>query len=160
MAEAATAAVPVGDEESGKSPGRRKVVILLVLALVVGAGAFVAMRLLSGPPAQASTAEPEPVEGAVLEVAEMTATLSGDVPHLARVGFAVVLEESADSAVVESKFALLKDAAVTELAQSSAESLVTPEGVDDLRSRLTVRAHDIYPDGEVLRVVLTGLVVQ
>lgn len=161
MAAAVTADETAQGAETKKgAAGKKKLVILVVLALALGAGGFMAMRMLSAPAAEEPVAEPTPVEGEVLDVAEMTATLAGDTPHLARVGFAVVLEESADSALVESKFALLKDAAVTELTESSADELVTPAGVDDLRSRLSVRARDVYPDGEVLRVVLTELVVQ
>jgi hypothetical protein len=32
--------------------------------------------------------------------------------------------------------------------------------MDELRNRLTARAQEVYPDGEVVRVVLTELLVQ
>ena len=158
MTDTATAA-PV-TAPSGAPPKRRRIVVLAAVVLIAGGGGYAATTLLSPPAAAAPAPAPTPVEGAVVEVAEMTATLAGEVPHLARVGFAVVLAEGVDAAVVEPRFALLKDAAVSELARSSAGVLITPEGVDDLRERLSQRAVATYPDGEVLRVVLTQLVVQ
>lgn len=138
----------------------RMIALLVVVAVLAAAGAFTAMRLLAGPSVAAAAEPAEPVEGAVVDVAEMTATLAGDPPHLARVGIAVVLEESADEAAVSPRFALLRDATVSELTRSPAPELMTSDGVDSLRDRLTARAQDIYPDGEVLRVVLTELVIQ
>ena len=145
-----------------KKAGKKKFLILGVAAVVAGLGGFFTMKMMAPPAAEAAVAATEtpPAEGAVIDVAEMTATLAGDTTHLARVGFAVVLSADADPALVEPKFALLKDATVDEMARSSAAALITPEGVDDLRARLSARALEIYPDGEVVRVVLTQLVVQ
>jgi flagellar protein FliL len=161
MAEAEAPAQTDGTD-AGTPKGKKKLLVLALVAVLAGLGGFFAMKMLSPATAEAATpaSEPPPEEGAVLEVAEMTATLAGDTTHLARVGFAVVTAADADPTLVEPKFALLKDAAVDEMAASSAAALITPEGVDDLRARLTARALDIYPDGEVLRVVLTQLVVQ
>lgn len=159
MANAVTADAP--QEGRSNKPGKRKkLIVLVMMAVLAGGGGFFAMRTLSAPASATPEVAPTPIEGAVIDVAEMTASLPGELPHLARVGFAVVLEEGVDPATVTPRFALLKDAAVTELAESSAELLITPEGVDDLRARLTGRAVEVYPDGEVLRVVLTQLVVQ
>lgn len=155
MAEAAAQEAPAGAKAKSK-----KGIILLAALVLVGAGAFFAMKTMSSPASATPVEEPTPEEGEILDVAEMTASLPGEPAHMARVGFAVVLSADADATAVTSKFALLKDAAVSELARSSADALVTPEGVDDLRARLSDRADDIYPAGEVLRVVLTGLVVQ
>ena len=158
MADAATAESAATTPE--KSDRSKKLIIIAVLVVLASAGGFFATKVMAAPAAATPEVEPTPVEGEVIEVAEMTASLNGEVPHLARVGFAVVLEESADPTVVQPKFPLLKDAAVTELAESSADVLITPEGVDDLRQRLTDRAHEIYPEGEIVRVVLTQLIVQ
>lgn len=142
--------------------GKKKKIIAAAAALVLFAtGGFVGTKLLN--PAEAAAAD-EPVaeatveEGAVVEVATMTASLGQG--HLARVGFAVVQSTDAVQEVVAGRFPLLKDAAIDEIASSDPAQLATPEGVDDLRARLTTRAAGLYPDGDVLRVVLTELVVQ
>ena len=159
MADAVAAQAPQVAEASPRT--RKKLVMMLAALLVVGGiGGFLALKVLSAPASGAPVVEAPPVEGEVIDVAEMTASLSGKEPHLARVGFAVVLTEGADAAAVSARFALLKDAAVSELAASDADELITPAGVDDLRGRLSDRAAAIYPDGEVIRVVLTELVVQ
>lgn len=142
-------------------PARRKKLIMIAAAVVfVGVGGFAALRFTA--PAADATPEvattPEP--GEILEVAEMTTTLAGAQPHLARVTFSVQLNAQAVAAEVEPDLPLLRDAAVTELAESDADELMTPEGVDDLRARLLARAGEIYPDQQVLKVLVTELVVQ
>lgn len=148
-------------EATGKK-GKRKLFVIVGLVLVVAAGAFFGLRFFSGGEAGAEEAESEreaPGEGEVLDVATLTTTVAGDAT-LARVGLAVVLSEEATGDVVTPRYPLLKDAAVSELARTDAQTLRTAEGADDLRARLTKRARRIYPDGEVLRVLLTELVVQ
>lgn len=150
-----------GDAEEKKG-GKGKLFMIVGLVVVLGAGAFFGMKMFGGSDAEAeetpSESEPPP-EGEVLEVATLTTNVSGNA-NLARVGLAVVMSEGAATDMVTAKFPVLKDAAVSELARSEAETLRTAEGADDLRKRLTKRAKKIYPDGEVLRVLLTELVVQ
>ena len=74
--------------------------------------------------------------------------------------FALVLAEGADTAVVGNKIQLVQDGALSAIAAFSADVLKTPEGLDLLRGELTAVAHDIYPDGEVMRIVLTEVIVQ
>jgi len=79
---------------------------------------------------------------------------------LARVGFALVLAEGADSAAVGNRIQLLQDAALTTISQFTSAELRSTEGLDRLRGELTTRAHEIWVDGEVVRVVLTEVIVQ
>ncbi len=142
---------------------RKKLVIGLVLLLVLGgvaAAALTGMLPGTGVDGDVAAAPAPPVEGAVVDVADMTASVGGDQPGYVRFGFAAVLVQDADQAAVSSRFALLKDAALTEISQTSLSALRTPEGIDALRAALTARAHGIYPDGEVLRIVLTDLLIQ
>ena len=90
----------------------------------------------------------------------MTVGLAGDDGALARISFAMVLSEGADSAVVGNRVQLLQDAALTSMSQFTAEELSTVEGLDRLRAELTAKALEVYPDGEVIRVVLTEIIVQ
>lgn len=150
------------DEEPAKRGKKKLIIMAAVLLLVLGGGAFGFLKFFSGsaePEEGAEAASEQPSEGDVLDIATLTSTVAGDA-QLARVGLAVVTTEDALAEDVEAKFPLVKDAAVSELARSDATALRTVEGADDLRARLTKRAKKIYPDGEVVRVLLTELVVQ
>ncbi|HSK97482.1 MAG TPA: flagellar basal body-associated FliL family protein [Euzebyales bacterium] len=155
---------PADAEGNGekKGKGKRKLLIIIGVVVVIAAGAFAGLQFLGGSDAEAgeeaSESEP-PAEGEVLDVATLTTVAGGN--SLARVGLAVVLSETATADTVSGRFPLLKDAAVSELASTMGEDLRTAEGADALRRRLTKRAkEDIYPDGEVLRVLITELVIQ
>lgn len=146
--------------DPGTPPRTRRKLVLAVLAVVLlltGGGAAV---LLLGGEAEAEETAPPPADGPVVPVADMTATLAGPGIHYAKVAFSAVLTTGADEALVASRFDLLRDAAITELSTISADHLRTTAGMEELRARLSDRAGALYPDGEVLRVVLTELIVQ
>jgi flagellar basal body-associated protein FliL len=147
------------ENEAPKKKGKLRLVIVVALVLVVAAGGYLFLFGGSGGPDEAAAAEP--VEGAVIDGATMTVAVEGsDGPHFVRVSFAVVLAEGADSAAVGERIQLLQDGALTVITGYSADVLRTTEGLDTLRTDLSAAAHQIYPDGEVLRVVLTELIVQ
>lgn len=144
----------LADEQPAARSRRKRVLLVgLVLLVLATVGVFVVRG------GEAASGEPPP-DGPVVEVAQMTANLAGSQVHYVRFGFAAVLRDGAVAADVEGRFPLLKDAALTEVQTLSAEVLRTPEGIEELRRRLTDRASGVYPDGQVLRVVLTELVVQ
>jgi flagellar protein FliL len=151
----ATAAAPT----AAPPPRRRRTLLLVGLLLValVGGGGAAAVLLLGG---EAEAEEAPVAEGAVVPVAELTANLAGERIAFAKVAFSAVLAEGTDAAAVSDRFALVKDAAITELSTFAPDHLRTTAGMDELRARLTERAAALYPDGEVLRIVLTELVVQ
>ena len=95
-----------------------------------------------------------------IESDQMTVTLADEPVRYARITFAVVLPEGADSAVVGDKMPLLKDGVLDVVAGLSAADLVGQQGLDSLRSDLTAKALEIYTEGEVLRVDLTEVLVQ
>ena len=101
-----------------------------------------------------------PVEGAVIESDQMTVTLADDPVRYARITFAVVLPEGGDSTVVGDRMPLLKDGVLDVVAGLSAADLVGAAGLDSLRESLTTKALEVYTEGEVLRVVLTEVLVQ
>ncbi len=101
-----------------------------------------------------------PVEGAVIESDQMTVTLADEPVRYARITFAVVLPEGGDSTVVGEKMPLLKDGVLDVVAGMFAADLVGSQGLDSLREGLTAKALEVYTEGEVLRVVLTEVLVQ
>jgi flagellar basal body-associated protein FliL len=148
---------------------RKKLVMIAVAVLVVayfGYGKFVKPPAAAAGVPTAPVAAPAPTDGEVVEVGQMTVNLASPKLHYARVSFSVVLPEGGVADGITPHLPLLKDAALTEIGRSTPEGLRTPEGVDDLRKRLTARAVEIYPPDEatkapqLLRVVLTELVVQ
>lgn len=149
-----------GGEELVESPPRksRKKLLLALVVLLAAGGAAAWFFLLGG--GEEPAGDQAPVDGPVVDVEQMTANLAGPEIHYARFAFAVVLAEGKVAGDVEPRFALLKDAALSEVQQLTTAQLLTPDGADHLRTRLTERAQEIYPDGEVLRVVLTELIVQ
>jgi flagellar FliL protein len=155
MADQTTAAPDTTDGAPTKS--RKKLVIIALLVVVLGAAAGV--FLLGGSDAE-GTEPAAPVEGEVVDVAVMTTSVAGEAGTYVRVGFAAVLVEGTAAADVEAKFPLLEDAALSAASSFSGAQLRTQEGQDGLRAALTTAAGDIWPDGEVLRIVLTELLVQ
>lgn len=146
------------------APPARSRRLVLVVAVVVLAGVLAsvgyAVFLRTEDADAASAAEAAPVEGAVVEVGTLTTNLAGAAGRYARVGIAVVLAEGADTAAVEARFALVKDAAIGEIGRHDAAALAAADGTERLRAGLAERIRELYPDGEVLRVVLTELLIQ
>ncbi len=146
-------------QEVVEKGGKKKIFVIVGALAVVGAAYFFLFAGSGGASAEEVAVE-EPVEGAVIDGATMTVALLGDGDHFVRVSFAVVLVEGADSALVGNRIQILQDAALTTIAGYTAADLKTVEGLDRLRSDLTARSQDVYPDGEVIRVVLTEVIVQ
>lgn len=142
------------------SPGGKKKLLALALVLALGgAGAFVFLRgadATEGTPAAVAA----PVEGEVVEVAQMTVNLANLHNRYARISFAVVLSEGTVQDQVAPRFPLLQEAVLRGVTLFTPEDLRGPEGFDALSTALTEQAKTVYPEGEVLRVVLTELLVQ
>lgn len=158
-----TATLPAQADATGGSPGRKRLVMVVgALLVAVAVGWYLGLIPPGGGEAAAEDAvEPAPVvEGAVVDVAELMTSIGGDQPGYAQVGFAVVLDSTADPAAVETRFPLLRDAALSEISALTPTVLRTRDGHDVLRAALTDRAQEIWPDGEVVRVVLTSLLIQ
>ncbi|MEX0835330.1 MAG: flagellar basal body-associated FliL family protein [Nitriliruptor sp.] len=159
---APTATAPVGQTDTDASAPRRPRRKLLFIGIVVavllaGAASYV---LVLGPDAAADEAVPVVEEGAVIEVGTLTTNLAGTPAQYARVGVALVLSADADQSEVTARFPLVKDAAIAEIGRHAAASLQGEEGLEPLRRGLTERIQAVYPDGEVVRIALTELLVQ
>lgn len=136
----------------------RLLIPLLVLALgSAGFGGYVLGAQNAG--AAIPPDEVEPAEGEVVEVGVLTVTLAGAGSNYARVGLAVVLAEGLGPDAVSGRLPLVKDAAISVLAGKTPDDFRTPGALARLRRQLTDIAREIYPDGEVLRVVLTEAIV-
>ncbi|WP_052668831.1 flagellar basal body-associated FliL family protein [Nitriliruptor alkaliphilus] len=143
------------DEESA-SGGKRKLLLILLAVLLVGGAA--AWFLVIAPGGEAEAAEV--VEGTVLPLDPLTTTTGTAALHHARVALALVLVEGADEEVITARAPLLQDALLREVATMNADVLRSADGSNQLRVNLTSHAQEIWPDGEVMRVVLTELLVQ
>ncbi len=154
----------MADEDAKKEKGgKKKLIMIAVPVLVVGvaAGFLLGGRGGSADAAtETTTTTSVPTEGPVVEVDTMTVNIGGDGTRYARLGFAVVLNAEATPETVAEKIPLLQDAAIRIMAGFTAEELVTTDGQDRLREALTEEAVALFPDGEVLRAVLTELIVQ
>lgn len=163
MSATATAPAPAPDGTAAAPPkkGSRRLVLVAVGVLVLGALGAGGYLFLGGgaEDAAAEPVEEVPVDGPVVEVGTLTTNLAGSTRY-ARVGIALVLTADADATAVESRFALVKDAAISEIGSHTAETLQAATGTEQLRAGLAERIVPLFPDGEVSRVVLTELLVQ
>ena len=153
---------PIGvEEEEPQKTGKGKLIGMIGGAVVLlGVVYFMFLSGGGGDEEAAVTTTTVPVEGAVIEVDEMTVTLSDNPVRYARLKFAVVLPEGGDSAAVGDRVPVLKDAVLDVVSAYTAAELVGPEALAGLRERLTEQALTVYTEGEVLRVVLTEVLVQ
>lgn len=143
--------------------GSKKKLIIAGVAVAALAGGYFLFMGGSPPPEEeaAATTTTEPVEGAVIEVGTLTANLAdADELRYARVTFAVVLNANADSAAVGARVPLLQDAALGVVSDYTSVELAGSTGIGALRDDLTAQAQELFVDGEVLRVVLTEVIVQ
>ena len=149
------------EETTEKSGGKKKLVMIVVPIVVVIAGAA-GFFLRGGDTAEAAvpTTTVPIVEGEVIEVDTMTVNLVGEEGRYARVGFAVVLDSTAESGAVGMKVPLMRDATLTVMTVFDSTELQTAEGMERLRQELSDAIVAIFPDGEVIRAVLTELIVQ
>lgn len=148
-------------EETTETPskgGIKKIAMMVVPALVVGIGAV--LFLGGGDEASATATTIAVVEGEVIEIDTMTVNLVGEPGRYARVGFAVVLDATADNSIVGARVPLLRDMALTVLTDFTSAELQTAAGMERLRQALSDRSVGLFPDGEVIRAVLTELIVQ
>ena len=150
----------VADEEAKKG-GKGKLIGIIGGVLVLLFGVYTMFLSGGGGEEEAGvTTTTVPIEGPVIEVDEMTVTLT-DIPiRYARLKFAVVLPEGADTAAVGDRLPVLKDGVLEVVSGYAAEDLMGPEALGMLRDELTAKALEVYDEGLVLRVVLTEVLVQ
>ena len=149
------------DPEETPKKSKKKLILMIVGGVFV---AFVAKTFLLGGSAPeddaVTTTTIVAVEGAIVESEQMTVNLADADARYARIKFAVVLPVGGDSAAVGERFPILKDAVLGVISAFTADQLLGPDGLDDLRSQFTEKAEEVWPDGEVMRVLVTEVLVQ
>lgn len=150
-------------EDGGKKRDPKMLVIGLVL--VLGAGWFFFLRPApvdedAAAETEAAAEEAEPTEGEIVPVEVMTVNLTSEDLSFARVGSAIVLTPETTADMAAPRMALYVDRAITAIAGWEPDALRQPSGHDQLREQLTTAALEVWSEDEVMRVVLTELLVQ
>ena len=157
MADETTETPAAAEAQKG---GKKKLIMMGAPVLVLAVAGYMFFGGGGGDGAEAAE-PPPPVEGAVIAADPITVTMSGDPVRYVKATFALVMEETADRSAVEGRLPLMYDAAISVIGRYEAEDLRTPAGLDRLRADLTAKAlEDVYTEGEVIRVVLTEVIVQ
>lgn len=151
------------EEDKKPKKSKKKLFIIGGVGVLVfgGLGFFLFGGGGGGEEATTVTTTTEPGVGSVIEGDQLTVNLADtDTTRYARVTFAVVLPVGADSASVGAKITLLKDEAISIVSNYTADDILEAGGLDRLRAQLTDAALEIWPDGDVMRVVLAEVLVQ
>jgi flagellar basal body-associated protein FliL len=142
------------EEEATGGRSRKLLVVIAVVFLGLAGGGWWFLG-----PASAEEA-PADVDGEIVALPALTTTLGQASLHHARVSLAVVLVEGADAEVITLRTALLQDRLLQEVATMNADQVRSPDGSEQLRTRLSAAAKEIWGEEVVRRVVLTELLVQ
>lgn len=154
-------AVIGGEEEPEKGGGKGKLIGIVVgVVVLLGAAYFLFFSGGGGDVEADATETTIPPDGPVIEMDEMTVTLAGDPVHYAKIKFAVVLPENGDTTVIGDRVPILKDAVLGKISGLTIDDLMGPEALDNLRDEITDAALSVFPDGEVLRALVTEVLVQ
>ena len=148
------------EEQQAPAKSKKKLIMIVVGVLVLGGAAYMFLGGGGGEVDASVTTTTVVVEGPVLEADQMTVNLADEGLRYARIRFAVVLPEGGDTAAVGERFPVLKDAVLSVVSGYSADQLLGSDSLDHLREEFTTAALDVWPDGEVLRVVITEVLVQ
>lgn len=148
------------DETTEKGGSKKK----LMIGGGVAALAVVGYLFLGGgggdPEAAEATTTTVVVEGAVIESDEMTVNLADSTVRYARIKVGLVLPVDGDSTTIGERMPILKDSILGVVGRYDAATLLEPDTLDELRRRFTDEANEVWTEGEVLRVVITELLVQ
>ncbi len=100
--------------------------------------------------------------GTLVDLQEIVVTLAGDSarPRYLRLGVNIETADEETKVLLEEKRPQLRDAVIMALSDKTAAMLSTPEGKKRLREEIHGRATELAPEGGVLHVFFTDLVVQ
>ena len=148
-------------QEEAKGGSKKKFMIIGAV-VVVGAVGYFMFGGGGAPEDEAAMEEPEIVEGEVIDIGKMTIVLAdeGEQLRYARIGLGVVMSDVGDSGVVGTKVSLIQDAAISVISEMTSAELRGADGAETARTRLTERVVALFPDGDVVRIVLTEMVLQ
>lgn len=99
---------------------------------------------------------------ALADLNEIVVTLAGDSarPRYLRLGISLEMSDAAYVAEVEARRPQLRDAVIMALSDKTAAMLSTPDGKKRLREEIHRRAAEKLPEGALLNVYFSDLVVQ
>ncbi len=152
-------------EEEGGGGGKKK----LILIVRVGVALCSVYQSVMKTPApeeldrsmpEAIPAEPDPVEGEIVEMEEMILNIGGEGSGYLRIGLALILEEGTSAADFESESAIAKDVAIQYLSSLSDDQLRSAEGRQQAKDELSLLLREAYGGEKVVRVLFTALVMQ
>jgi flagellar FliL protein len=143
-------------------------VVVLQAILAIGITQFVIVPRLGQSAASAAgeaveAAEPEePAEGVLVSLEEIIASLrtEGSGKNYVRTTISVEVKDEEMAKVIEERLAQLRDAVIMTVSQRTAVELSTPEGTQELRKELLERLGEHIPDGGLLNIYFSDLVVQ
>ncbi len=100
--------------------------------------------------------------GTLVDLQEIVVTLAGDSarPRYLRLGVNIETADEEIKMELDEKRPQLRDAVIMALSDKTAAMLSTPEGKKRLREEIFSRASELSPEGGVLNVFFTDLVVQ
>jgi flagellar FliL protein len=100
--------------------------------------------------------------GTLADLNEIVVTLAGDSarPRYLRLGISLEMSDAAYVAEVEARRPQLRDAVIMALSDKTAAMLSTPDGKKRLREEIHRRAAEKLPEGALLNVYFSDLVVQ
>ncbi len=155
-----------GNEEEAKKKSKVKDPKILGIGGIVIAALVYQFALKAPPETEMVEPDPEPVEGAIVELDEMVLNLEDENASYLRVGVAVVLNELEDPAMFEADQAIAKDVIVDYLGSRTAADLApgdARQATKEELSKLMVEAYgedEAYGEERVIRVLFTALVMQ
>jgi flagellar protein FliL len=144
-------------------------VVVLQALLAIGITQFVIVPRLGQSAASAAgekleeeAAEAEPAEGVLVSLEEIIASLrnDGSTKNYVRTTISVEVKDEAMAKVIEERLAQLRDAVIMTVSQKTAAELTTPEGTQTLRKQLTERLAEHLPEGSLLNIYFSDLVIQ
>jgi flagellar FliL protein len=169
-------------KDGEKAAGRTKMLALLenkvlVLGVVVAVQAILAIAVTqfaiipklgqSGASAAGEgvteiVEEEEKVEGVLVSLEEIIASLRGEgsAKSYVRTTISVEVKEPEMAKVIEERLAQLRDVVIMTVSQHTAAELTTPEGTRALRVELTERLGEDLPEGALLNIYFSDLMVQ
>jgi len=148
------------DEEEAPKKSKVKDPKILGIGGIVIAALVYQFALKAPPETEMVVEDPEPVEGAIVELDEMVLNLEDENASYLRVGVAVVLTDLEDPALFEADEAIAKDVIVDYLGSRTSEDFAPGEARSDTKEELSELMVEAYGDDRVIRVLFTALVMQ
>lgn len=150
------------DEGKGKKGKNKKVMMIGAVALAGAAYKFVLAPAPSDAAAEGeAAAEEEVVEGDVAPVPELVVNLADtDQVHYVRVGVAVVLAEGIDPGAFETQLPKVSDVVIDIISSKTFDEVRGAGATVELKDEISEATREVFPEGEVVRVIFTTFVTQ